>query len=1048
MATQAAKSWLQRRRDRFERSASLAELAEAELKSPLQQRKLTNLVEHIGFQVGEQLAEVLATRFAGLPANEAEAAVLAAVDVLGSADLSDEAIFAADADPERLATVLRAGFPDRPRAVALGEAAWPLYELALDQCCRHLVQVVRHLPSFQPRALADVLGRLSSQSQQLAELLARTPRSSLHAPQGTGNDAEFRAEYLRLLARTLDNLELVGLPVDAQPRIALTPAYLSLSVSADRGYDRAQEDWFEQQDERRPAEGVPVEAAIGRSWRTLVRGDAGSGKTTLLNWLCVTAAGEGYTGALAGWNGKVPFPVRLRSFARGALPGPEDLVGHAAKPIAGLMPSGWAHRMLASGDGLLLVDGVDEVTPVRRKEVKAWLRELVGAFPSTPVVVTARTAAADHRWLADQRFTTVTLEPMNATATAAFVDRWHAAAESGTSTADIDAAKRRLRKQLERPRLRQLAESPLLCAMLCALNLAHRSELPRDRMELYGKALTMLLHLRDAERGIPATGSTVSPVEQRVLLRDLAWRLTLANRIELTKQDTLTHIAAKLPAMPNVDSSAGELLDHLLERSGVLREPVPGRIDFVHRTFQEYLAADEAVQQHHIPTLVAHAHLDTWQETVVMAAGHATARQAGELITGMLDRAGENRKQARKLRLVAAACLETVQDIDPLVHERVEQVIAGHLVPPRSVRETASLAAIGHRVLRYLPQDLGELSEPKAAACVRAATLAGTDEALELLARYARDPREQVFGELNIAWEFFDPAAFAERVLSHAPLGDGRPLVANSRKSLEHAGALGNLERLLISLPAHEVVTDLAEFDEAPALRYLDIAADPAGPLDLTPLGRHDSLSTIGISGAAHYTGLSTLHGLRRLRTLRLLQLDSWRDIEFVAGLDRIGFLTLDQIGDLADLDVLAGARTLRRIALYDFDGATIANSKKLEQVTRISLQRPAPGFDLGCAVRTFPNVSDANLGFLDNPDLGLLRGWPLTDLLLRRSVITDLRPLATLPGLNRLFLANVLGEPDLTPLADKVLELRLARGDDYPGLDRLGPGVTVRYVD
>ncbi|PWV75702.1 NACHT domain-containing protein [Prauserella marina] len=1042
---------MRRRTDGFERSASLAELAEAELKSPLRQRKLANLVEHIGFQVGEQLAEVLATRFAMLPANEAEAAVLAAVDVLGSADLSDEAIFAADADAERLATTLRAEFPDRPHAVALGEAAWPLYELALDQCCRYLVQVVRHLPSFQPRALADVLGRLSAQSQQLTELLARTPRSSLHAPSGTGNDGEFRAEYLRLLARTLDNLELVGLPVDAQPRIALTPAYLSLSVSAERGYDReAQGDWFEQQDERRPAEGVPVETAIGRSWRTLVRGDAGSGKTTLLNWLCVTAAGEGFTGALASWNGKVPFPVRLRSFARGALPGPEDLVAHAAKPIAGLMPAGWAHRMLASGDGLLLVDGVDEVTPVRRKEVKAWLRELVDAFPSMPVVVTARTAAADHRWLAGQRFTTVTLEPMNATATAAFVDRWHTAAESGTNgtSADFDAAKRRLRKQLERPRLRQLAESPLLCAMLCALNFAHRSELPRDRMELYGKALAMLLHLRDAERGIAATRSTVGPVEQRVLLRDLAWRLTLANRIELAKDDTLTHLAAKLPAMPNVDSSTGDLLDHLLERSGVLREPVPGRIDFVHRTFQEYLAADEAVQQHHIPTLVAHAHLDTWQETVVMAAGHATARQAGELVTGVLDRADENRRHARKLRLVAAACLETIQDIDPLVHERVEKVIADHLVPPRSVRETASLAAIGHRVLRYLPDDLGALSGPQAAACVRAATLAGTDEALELLARYAKDPRGQVFGELNIAWEFFDPATFAERVLSRAPLGEGRPLVASSRKSLEHAGVLGNLEKLVISLPAHELVTDLAEFDDAPVLRYLDIAADPAGPLDLAPLGRHDKLSTIGISGATHYTGLSTLHGLRRLRTLRLLQLGSWRDIEFVTGLDRLGFLTLDHIGELADLDILVGAQTLTRIALYDFEGATIANSKKLEQVTRISLQRPAPGFDLGSAVRTFPNVGDANLGFLDDPDLGLLHGWPLTDLLLRRSVITDLRPLATLPSLNRLFLANVRGDPDLSPLADKVLELRLARGDDYPGLDKLGPGVTVRYVD
>ena len=40
----------------------------------------------------------------------------------------------------------------------------------------------------------------------------------------------------------------------------------------------------------------------------------------------------------------------------------------------------------------------------------------------------------------------------------------------------------------------------LLCAMLCALNLAHRAELPRNRMDLYAKALSMLLHFRDAPR--------------------------------------------------------------------------------------------------------------------------------------------------------------------------------------------------------------------------------------------------------------------------------------------------------------------------------------------------------------------------------------------------------------------------------------------------------------------------------------------------------------------------------------------------------------------
>jgi predicted NACHT family NTPase len=49
-----------------------------------------------------------------------------------------------------------------------------------------------------------------------------------------------------------------------------------------------------------------------------------------------------------------------------------------------------------------------------------------------------------------------------------------------------------------------------------------------------------------------------------------------------------------------------------MERSGLLREPAAGRVDFVHRTFQEYLAAKAAVDNDEIGQLVANAHDDQW----------------------------------------------------------------------------------------------------------------------------------------------------------------------------------------------------------------------------------------------------------------------------------------------------------------------------------------------------------------------------------------------------------------------------------------------------
>lgn len=1013
IATHAAKAWLQRRKSTFERGASLAELAQAELKGPLQQRKLENLVERIGHQVAEQLAPVIAQRFADLPEHEAEAAVQGVVDVLEEVDLSDKALLAADADAEVLARRIRRQFPQRARL--LSEQAEQLHELALDQACRHLVQVIRHLPSFQQAALAEVLGRLSAQADQLGQLLARTPTTSLYAPEGTGRDEEFQAEYLRHVATTLDRLELLGLPGDEQPKLALTVAYLSLSVSDQSGRSRRSRlvEWSGRQPDRE-TEGVPVEAAIGEESRILLRGEAGSGKTTLLNWLAVGAARGRLAGALEEWNGCVPFVIRLRSYAEGDLPGPERFPGHCAAPVADLAPEGWVHRLMRAGTAMLLVDGVDEVPAARRRAVKVWLRDLLQAFPDVRVVVTSRTAAADRRWLADEDFSTVTLEPMSSANITEFVERWHEAAEMSGS-----AVERRMRSQLERAHLRELAASPLLCAMLCALNLSYRSELPRNRMELYAKALSMLLHLRDAERGI---GSVLSDTEKRVLLRDLAWRLTLANRVEFRAEEALEHVARKLPAMPDVQLEPEVLFKHVLERSGVLREPVPGRVDFVHRTFLEYLAADEAVQQHHISTLIGHAHLDTWWETTVMACGHATSKQAGELLTGILERGEAEPKHARHLRLLAAACLETVKDIDPEVRSRIDAMIEDKLVPPRSLRETQSLASVGHRILRYLPTSLDGLSEAQAAATVRAAALTGATEAIPLLARYAADSRDRVQKELEQGAQHFEAERYAEEVLADSPLCDG-DFIVTSRHLLPHVSRLRHLTRLSVEMPRHENVPDLHFLAGLPALCKVDLNMRYEATVDLRPLGEHKDLASVLLFGAENFTHLDTLVDLP------------------------LECLYLGRLFRVPSLRPLAEIHSLRRLMLHFVGKDVLIRLGTMSQVTSLEIYWDFEDGVEKATAEAFPAVESLNLAGGVEVDITPFRALPLRSLMIQLSVLSDLAPLAGFTGLRELNVSNLNFDRDLTPLADLRLErLVLKRGEEYRGLETLNPATKVVY--
>ncbi|SDL34440.1 hypothetical protein SAMN04488074_110189 [Lentzea albidocapillata subsp. violacea] len=327
----AATEWLASHAEEDALARSLADLAAAELAKPYQRAKLDTLVQHIGHQVTEQLAPVL-ERFAD---DDVAASLTAVEEALSSVDLSDEALLSDDADPEVLAQRIRGSVPRQD----LGRC----YEIALDQSCRYLVQIIRNLPSFQPRALAEVLSRATAQTALLEDALSRLPRTSLHAPQGADNDDEFRDEYLRYITVSLDRLELLGLSVKDRPRLALSVAYLSLTVS---GQERLRHGWFGEADQQSHS-GVRVESALVS--RTFVRGEAGSGKTTLLDWIAVTAARGGFVGDLRSWNGLIPFPIRLRAYADSPMPAkPEEFV---TGWLAGIMPAGWVHRVLREGRG-------------------------------------------------------------------------------------------------------------------------------------------------------------------------------------------------------------------------------------------------------------------------------------------------------------------------------------------------------------------------------------------------------------------------------------------------------------------------------------------------------------------------------------------------------------------------------------------------------------------------------------------------------------------------------------------------------------------------
>ncbi|TGN81793.1 NACHT domain-containing protein [Streptomyces bauhiniae] len=879
VAKAAAQMWLGGKRREQERRMDMSELIRVRVSGLRFQRGVERQFDEMADAVYDRLAPFLEREFPGLAENSRQAVIDAVCDTFAAADLSDEAILAADARPAEI--VRRLTGAARP-PVGLGEAETRLYEVLFAECVEYYVRIVRGLPVFEERALSELLARTTSLGAEIARVLQRLPDRSLFAPEGTDRDGEFRRRYLELVSTTLDEVELFRRTSDrAGAQVRLSVAYVSLRATGDEmrarreGARRAlpllRPDMSDWENSGGEGAGMRVEAALGGPTRVLLRGEAGSGKTTLLRWLAVTAARGAFTGELAGWNGLTPVFVKLREYSGRALPAPEAMLDSVAGQITGVMPKAWVERQLAGGRALLLIDGVDELLDAERRGVREWLRKLLAAYPEVRMVVTSRPAAAGADWLRREKFTALHLDRMTPPDLAAFVRQWHQAVrelgeELPCPVEELPRYEQSLLNSLkDRPHLQSLAGTPLLAAMLCAMHLNRGSQLPRDRMELYRNALHTLVHERDADRNVPsAVDSGLSLGDKVVLLRDLAWRLSDNNRSEISLDQAAVHVGRKLAGMRHLDEEDGRaVLESLRDRSGILRSPTLGRLDFVHRTFQEYLSAEEAAEEDRIGNLIERAHLDLWRETIIMAAGHANRPQREELLDGILDRAASEPRWTRKLHLLTAACQETVPQLSEELAGRVDTAVET-LLPARRESDPAQLAAVGTSLLRKMPRSLTELSEKAAVQTVRTLALIGGSEALGLLSSYVGDKRDHVVRQLIQSWSYFDPDVYADAVLSGVQLahhsvvvkhsGQLRPLGRLSPNRVDIRFPLDDLSALRMLPPVRDLImwsligeVDLSHMPEMPSLNWLLLGAD-AVFTHLEALEFFPSLTHLGMS--------------------------------------------------------------------------------------------------------------------------------------------------------------------------------------------------------
>ena len=700
------------------------------------------------------------------------------------------------------------------------------------------------------------------------------------------------------------------------------------------------------------AEPVRAERFLFDAPLILIRGPAGSGKTTLLNWITWCCA-EGLDNP-SPWRGGVPFFVPLRSIARTETGAPRvnNFVQYSVDPElwSSAEPDGWVHDVLANQKrAIVMIDGVDELPRSRRAEFWDWLAKFVEDYPENRVIVTSRTlpgsSAADGsdntpEWNPPQEFVDAHLEEMSNADISSFIEHWHNAVDRGKldefEYPSLLRAKEELPKKLEDPanrRIRELCSTPLLCALVCVLHWREEGYLPRQRVDLYSRCCDMLIEARDLKRGVqPPSGDLayMTKNDKEMVLQRLAFDMmhnkpdgdevqTSTYRIEISREKALGWITPRIASFQDPKArvcAPEEVLDHLIERTGLLREPAGGLVDFPHRSFQEYLAACAAGGEGQEDFLAKQADDDQWHETIMLAAGTTTGgvtfgRALIDALIKRAERHKSSRPRSQRVRktcfALALGCLENLRQHNPSLRERVLSHLS-ELVPPKNdgdarILAVASDAAVPH----LLYTDWKDERTSTVAACAQALRLIGTTAAIRALKRgYISDSRDPVVAEVC-----------RTGAINYAKV----PTVV---QSVSETGRL----------PHFAEVQDIALLSDLEGLKHLQISAPI--PQHIEALGSLHQLSSVNLNrvplaDAGKFPWPSTVESIQ-LNNCSGSEL-SWM-AHHLLNLRQLSLLMTKDISELSFLDKLTNLEKLMLVGVSISNLSSIQFLHKLEQVT------------------------------------------------------------------------------------------------------------------
>jgi predicted NACHT family NTPase len=553
-----------------------------------------------------------------------------------------------------------------------------------------------------------------------------------------------KADYLKQLANCFDDVKFAGIAVEDQAieqseklaQIFVMPDVLEeVNIHVRLDIQELGEGKNLQQMQRETRSGRKFLASQllnqNQSNKFVFLGAPGSGKTTLLSFFAVMLAQDNpeKIGLPSGID-CLPILINIRDFARLSDINLLDYARQFAEPSMSVkpLPEGFFEYWLADGRAMILLDGLDEVVEEsKRYAVVQQIDIFLGQYHQNLAIITSRPAGYKRDFFKTSEFEHYHLQLFDDAKVDEFINRWY-----DSRVPDAAEAQRRkdsIKKALaENDRIKLLARNPLLLTIIAWIH-RYQAVLPRARHKLYEKAVETLLKCWDANKKMTEQSvfKCLDADDLRRLMEILAYWIhtqgstdnpeggTLIVKDKLLEQLTLNIKTKKEVKRFQAKEEAKRFVNFIQQRTGLLNEQGQDLYAFVHKTFQEYLCAQEIGYQadddddfeivlNHIRK---HLHDPHWREVLLLLIAQQKPKKAAKAMRAILTANSEHEEWLHRDLFFAGSCLaENIKEL-----KVVDSSLTVEILEKLVELEVRGEALVGERVRSQVFQILCSMSE-------------------------------------------------------------------------------------------------------------------------------------------------------------------------------------------------------------------------------------------------------------------------------------------------------------------------------------------------